>query len=160
MRWGADSPPSHPSQRRLRERGDLGPSRERRGARESAGGGHGEVGRNVPADKSSAPESLAPRLIELTAKRLWVVAEPNRIALLDLLRGGEAGVQDLADRVGLPRQNVSHHLALLWREKIVSRRSEGAMTLYAIEDWSAWWVIEQIARMVQSDSGEEEVSDE
>ncbi len=159
MRRGADSRPSHPSQRRPRERGDLGPSRERRGGRESARSEHGEVGR-VPANKSSAPEPLAPRLIELTAKRLWVVAEPNRIALLDLLRGGEAGVQDLADHLGLPRQNVSHHLALLWREKILSRRSEGAMTLYAIEDWSAWWVIEQIARMVQSDSGEEEASDE
>jgi DNA-binding transcriptional ArsR family regulator len=142
----------------LRERGDLGSSRERRGARESARSGHGEVGR-LPADKVSVSEPLAPRLIELTAKRLWVVAEPNRIALLDALRSGEAGVQDLADHLGLPRQNVSHHLALLWREKIVSRRSEGAMTLYAIEDWSAWWVIEQIARMVQSDSGEEEVSD-
>lgn len=159
MQRGADSRPLHPSQRRPRERGDLGPSRERRGARENARSEHGEVGR-LPADKVSAPEPLGPRLIELTAQRLWVVAEPNRIALLDLLRGGEAGVQDLADRVGLPRQNVSHHLALLWREKIVSRRSEGAMTLYAIEDWSAWWVIEQIARMAQSDSGEEEVSDE
>jgi len=159
MRRGTDSRPSHPTQRRLRERGDLGPSRERRGDRESARSGHGEAGR-LPADKVSAPEPLAPRLIELTAKRLWVVAEPNRIALLDALRGGEAGVQDLADRLNLPRQNVSHHLALLWREKIVSRRSEGAMTLYAIEDWSAWWVIEQIARMAQFDSGEEEVSDE
>jgi DNA-binding transcriptional ArsR family regulator len=111
--------------------------------------------RRGTADKAPAPEPLAPQVIELIAQRLWIVAEPNRIALLDVLRGGEAGVQDLADRVGLPRQNVSHHLALLWREKILSRRSEGATTLYAIEDWSAWWVIEQIASMVRSDSGED-----
>lgn len=159
MRWGADSRPSHPSQRRPRERGDLQPSRERRGDREGAKSAHGGIG-HLPADKASPPEPLAPRLIELTAQRLWIVAEPNRIALLDVLRGGEAGVQELADHLNLPRQNVSHHLALLWREKILSRRSEGAMTLYAIEDWSAWWVIEQIARMVQSDLGEEDASDE
>ncbi len=78
------------------------------------------------------------------------MAEANRIALLDALNDGEAGVQELADRVGLPHQTASHHLALLWRAGILARRRVGTMTLYCVSDWSAWWVIEQIARWVQS----------
>jgi Predicted transcriptional regulators len=95
-------------------------------------------------------EPLPERVVELTAQRLRVMAKAKRIALLEALGAGEAGVQELADRVGLAHQNASHHLALLWRAGILSRRSEGAMTLYAIDDWSAWWVVEQIAGWVQS----------
>lgn len=78
------------------------------------------------------------------------MAKAKRIALLEALNDGEAGVQELADRVGLPHQNASHHLTLLWQAGILSRRREGSMTIYTVADWSAWWVVEQIARWVQS----------
>lgn len=95
-------------------------------------------------------ELLTVEVVELTAERLRVIATAKRIALLDRLKDGEMGVQELADCVGLAHQNASHHLALLWRAGILTRRREGPMTLYAIEDWTAWWVIEQIADLVGS----------
>jgi DNA-binding transcriptional ArsR family regulator len=95
-------------------------------------------------------EPLSERVVELTAGRLRVIAKAKSIALLEALNDGEAGVQELADQVGLAHQNASHHLTLLWQAGIVSRRSEGTTTLYTIDDWSAWWVVEQIARWVQS----------
>ena len=112
-----------------------------------------------PNTDRSTPPSRAPlsgQVIELTAQRLGVVATARKIALLEELTHGEAGVQELADRVDLPHQNVSHNLTLLWRAGIVTRRSEGKATLYAIEDWSTWWVVEQIARLVQSSLDERE----
>jgi DNA-binding transcriptional ArsR family regulator len=109
------------------------------------------TGRSTPPSRRPpAREPLSERAIELTAQRLGVVATARRIALLEALTHGEAGVQELADRVGLPHQNVSHNLTLLWRAGILTRRSEGKSTLYAIEDWGAWWVVEQVARLVQS----------
>lgn len=95
-------------------------------------------------------EPLPAGVVELTAQRLRVMAKAKSIALLEALNDGEAGVQELADRVGLAHQNASHHLTLLWQAGILSRRREGTMNLYAIDDWSAWWVVEQIARWVQS----------
>jgi DNA-binding transcriptional ArsR family regulator len=105
-----------------------------------------------PAGVSREP--LPEGVIEMTAQRLRVMAETKRITLLQALNEGEARVQELADQVGLAHQNASHHLTLLWKAGILSRRCEGPMTLYAIEDWSAWWVVEQIARWVQSSPGE------
>ena len=98
----------------------------------------------------SLREPLSAELIELTVRRLRAIAEPNRIALLEALSDGEATVAELSDYVGLPQQNASHHLALLWREGILTRRSEGRTSLYAVDDWSAWWVIEQIAGSIQA----------
>jgi DNA-binding transcriptional ArsR family regulator len=103
-------------------------------------------------------KSLTGEVIDMTAQRLRIMAEPNRIALLEVLNRGEAGVQSLADEVGLPHQNVSQHLGILHKAGLVSRRREGAMSLYAISDWSAWWVIEQIARWVESCQDEQGAS--
>jgi len=99
-----------------------------------------------------AREPLTREIVELTAERLRVVAEPNRIALLAALSEGEAGVQELADRVGIPYQNTSHHLILLRQAGILTRRRMGKAYLYAIEDWGAWWVVGQIAGSVRSSS--------
>ena len=93
---------------------------------------------------------MSEEVAELTAERLRAIAKAKRIALLAALKDGEMGVQDLADRVGLAHQNASHHLAILFRAGILARRREGPMTFYAIEDWSAWWVIEQMADLVGS----------
>ena len=103
-----------------------------------------------PAGRTPAREPLTEDVVELTARRLRVIAEPTRIALLETLNAGEAGVQELADRIGLSHQIVSHHLKVLWRAGVLDRRRVGTMTLYAVSDWSAWWVIEQTARWVQS----------
>jgi DNA-binding transcriptional ArsR family regulator len=91
--------------------------------------------------------------IELTASRLRVIADPGRIALLDALNGREGAVVDLAERTGMSHQNTSHHLLVLHQAGILSRRREGKQAFYAMADWSAWWVIEQLGRSVESASG-------
>lgn len=99
----------------------------------------------------AAREPLPDHVVEATARRLRAVAMGTKIVFLEALSDGrEAGVQELADRAGVAHQNASYHLTALWREGILARRSEGSSTFYAIEDWSAWWVVEQTARWLQS----------
>jgi DNA-binding transcriptional ArsR family regulator len=97
------------------------------------------------------------RVMELTAELLGTIAEPNRIALLAVLNEcGEASVQELADQLAAPHQKVSRHLNVLYGAGMVSRRrGERSTVLYALIDWSGWWVIEQIARSVQAGLADE-----
>lgn len=92
---------------------------------------------------------ISAEAIEQAAERLALVAEPKRIVLLATLQDGEAGVQELADRADFTHRNTSHHLCVLWRAGVVSRRSEGTAVLYSIEDWTTWWVVEQLVRSVE-----------
>jgi DNA-binding transcriptional ArsR family regulator len=107
---------------------------------------------NTSALVDGAGKRLPEQVIELTAERLRVIAEPNRIALLEALNAcGEASVQALADWIGAPHQKASKHLAVLYGAGMVSRRrGEGTTVLYTLIDWTGWWVVEQIARWVQS----------
>jgi DNA-binding transcriptional ArsR family regulator len=111
-----------------------------------------------PPRRTPAPEPFPERLAESIAEYLHAIAEPHRIALLGALAGGEASVQELSDRVGLPYQNTSRHLIVLRQAGILSRRKLGKANLYAIEDWSAWWVLGQITSAMRSKQDEQGTS--
>jgi DNA-binding transcriptional ArsR family regulator len=95
-------------------------------------------------------------VVAMTAERLRVMAEPNRIGLLGALDDGEASVQELAEAISASHQNVSKHLGVLYGAGMVSRRREGATVRYALIDWTGWWVVEQIGRWVESNLGDQD----
>jgi DNA-binding transcriptional ArsR family regulator len=53
---------------------------------------------------------------------LHVLAEPRRLAILDLLRDGERPVGELVDRLGLSQPGVSKHLRVLRDAGLVEAR--------------------------------------
>ena len=61
------------------------------------------------------------------------IAEPNRRAILDLLRTGERPAGDLVEATGLSQPGVSKHLKLLREAGLVSVRPDGQRRLYRLE---------------------------
>src|ERR1700712_695669 len=61
------------------------------------------------------------------------IAEPNRRAILDLLRAGELPAGDLVDATGLSQPGVSKHLKLLREAGLVSMRPDGQRRVYRLE---------------------------
>jgi DNA-binding transcriptional ArsR family regulator len=96
--------------------------------------------------------AISPEARTATAERLRVLGKEKAIAILEALAEGEASVQDVADRIGTSHQNASHHLALLRRSGILGRRVDGPTSLYSIEDWGAWWVVQQLAGLFSGDA--------
>lgn len=92
------------------------------------------------------PHPLPDPLIELIAQRLRVVGELMRIKLVDQLRDGDPTVQELADRVGAVRQNVSKHLgAYIGLESSSGARSETNVS-YTLADPAALELLETAAK--------------
>src|SRR5580693_7121696 len=63
---------------------------------------------------------------------LQVIAEPRRQAILDLLRGGELPVGDLAERLEMSQPLVSKHLRVLREAGLVQVRGDAQRRLYRI----------------------------
>jgi DNA-binding transcriptional ArsR family regulator len=61
------------------------------------------------------------------------IAEPNRRAILELLRTGERPAGDLVDATGLSQPGLSKHLKLLREAGLVSVRPDGQRRLYRLE---------------------------
>lgn len=67
-----------------------------------------------------------------------VLAEPTRLKILNLLRGGERNVGDIALQTGSTSANVSRHLASLTKHGLVARESRGTSVYYRIADDSVY----------------------
>jgi len=90
------------------------------------------------------PSPIPAELAEIIAQRFRVIGDPTRIRLLDLLRGGERSVGQLADALQAGQQNVSKHLGVLHQAGIVSRRKDGTSVRYAIADTTVFALCEQV----------------
>jgi DNA-binding transcriptional ArsR family regulator len=62
------------------------------------------------------------------------LAHPLRIAVLDALRGGELGVNDLCALLKVEQSTLSQQLAVLRNKNIVVGRKEGLNVYYSVRD--------------------------
>src|SRR5437868_7035460 len=60
------------------------------------------------------------------------VADPTRLRILSLLRGGERCVCEFVDTLRIPQPKASRHLAYLRRSGLVSVRKDGLWKYYKL----------------------------
>jgi ArsR family transcriptional regulator len=62
------------------------------------------------------------------------LAHPLRIRILDELRRGEVGVNELSARLDVVQSNLSQQLAVLRSRNILATRKDGQNVYYAVRD--------------------------
>lgn len=83
-------------------------------------------------------EGLPKEALDQVAAYFQTLSEPTRLSLLNLLRGGERNVGELAQLCGCTAANVSRHLTLLMQHGLVERESRGTSVYYRIADESVF----------------------
>lgn len=66
------------------------------------------------------------------AEMLRVLADPDRLKIIDCLRAGEQNVGQIAERLNLQIVNVSHHLGVLRNAKVVVGDKVGRHVNYTL----------------------------
>jgi len=66
------------------------------------------------------------------ARLFHALSDETRLAVMDLLRGGERCVCDLQDAVGAAQSRLSFHLKVLKDAGLVTDRKEGRWSYYAL----------------------------
>ena len=62
------------------------------------------------------------------------LGDPNRRAIVELLRPGERSVQEIADELPISRPAVSQHLRVLKQAGLVIEEARGTRRLYRLHD--------------------------
>jgi DNA-binding transcriptional ArsR family regulator len=70
-------------------------------------------------------------LYQLKAEFFKTLAHPARIRVLELLSQREHSVAEMLPEVGIEPANLSQHLAVLRRSRLVTSRKEGASVIYS-----------------------------
>lgn len=74
------------------------------------------------------------RLFQLQEETLKTLANQKRLEILQLLRHHELTVSEMVEMIGLPQANLSQHLSILRKLRIVSTRKEGLHVYYRLTD--------------------------
>ena len=62
------------------------------------------------------------------------LGDPNRRAIVEVLRDGPLSVREIADRLPISRPAVSRHLRLLGEAGLVSGEARGTRRLYSLQE--------------------------
>ena len=74
------------------------------------------------------------------------LANPTRIAIVELLRDGELSAGKLIQKLGIEQANASQHLAVLRAKQIVVNRKVGNQVYYSIRDHALIEVLDILRR--------------
>jgi ArsR family transcriptional regulator len=84
--------------------------------------------------KTKIKQPLPRTAYRRNAETYKILANPKRLEILNLLREQEMSVEDLVKTLGVPKANVSQHLALLRHARLVTVRRDGLNGYYNIID--------------------------
>ncbi len=87
--------------------------------------------------------------MELLAEYFKVFSEPNRLAVLEALRGGKRNVTAVVETTGLSQALVSKHLKLLTIAGVIKRCPEGSLVFYEVIDRSVFRLLEKGERLLK-----------
>lgn len=90
-------------------------------------------------------------LIDLVAARFKILGEAMRLKILNSLREGEKSVTELVEETGAGQANISKHLGLLHRNRMVARRKEGLNVYYRITDPTIFQLCELVCNGLEAD---------
>jgi DNA-binding transcriptional ArsR family regulator len=68
----------------------------------------------------------------LCSKYLKALADPDRLLIIECLRGGPRPVSDISRELGAPFANVSYHLKQLQRAGLVLAKRQGRLQIYSL----------------------------
>lgn len=62
------------------------------------------------------------------------LANPTRIAIIEILRDGELSSRAIQERLGIEQANLSQHLAILRSRQLVLNRKDGNQVFYSLRN--------------------------
>jgi DNA-binding transcriptional ArsR family regulator len=78
----------------------------------------------------TTPDSLR----RFKADIFQALAHPTRLAIIELLEGGELSAGELIEKLGMEQANVSQHLGVLRSKQLVVNRKAGNQVFYSVRD--------------------------
>ena len=92
------------------------------------------------------------------AKFLGVLAHPDRIQIIEELRGGELDVNSLQQLLGVAHSRVSQNLSILRSHRLVEERRQGRHVYYRlVQPRIAAWLVEALTFLQREASLNDEI---
>ncbi len=94
------------------------------------------------------------RMFESAASYLSLLSEPTRLRILHAICNEEKSVNAIVAETGATQTNVSRHLALMYRSRVLNRRRDGNVVYYSVADRTLVEICRAVCVRVAADLNE------
>ena len=95
-------------------------------------------------------------VFEAVASYFSILSEPTRLRIMHSICLDEKSVGEIVAELNATQPNVSRHLALMFRGKVVSRRKEGNQVFYRIADPTMVEICRTVCTQIAGQIGEQQ----
>jgi ArsR family transcriptional regulator len=96
------------------------------------------------------------RVLELKAEILKALAQPTRLKILEFLRHGERCICEIIPAVNGEQSNVSRHISLMQKSRLVTTRKDGVKVMVKVTDPEIFNILDRVSRMLREQFREQE----
>jgi len=94
-------------------------------------------------------EMQSNEVLDLVSRRFKILADANRLRVLNSLRAGEKNVTGIMEETGLKQANISKILGIFSQAGIVEKRKEGNNAYYRILDESIFALCDLVCSSIE-----------
>jgi len=95
------------------------------------------------------------RALELKAEVLKALAQPTRLKILECLRGGERCICEIIPAVGGEQSNISRHISLMQKSRLVNTRKDGVKVMVKVTDPKIFALLDQVSVILRGQMSEQ-----
>jgi ArsR family transcriptional regulator len=96
------------------------------------------------------------RVLTLKAEILKALAQPTRLKILEFLRHGERCICEIIPAVNGEQSNVSRHISLMQKSRLVTTRKDGVKVMVKVTDPEIFNILDRVSRMLREQFKEQE----
>ncbi len=90
------------------------------------------------------------KALELKAEILKALAQPTRLKILELLRGGEKCICEIVPAINGEQSNISRHISLMQKNHLISTRKDGVRLMVSVRDSRIFEILDQVGAILKS----------
>ena len=95
------------------------------------------------------------RALELKAEVLKALAQPTRLKILECLREGEKCICEIIPAVGGEQSNISRHISLMQKSRLVNTRKDGVKVMVKVTDPKIFSLLDQVSVILRGQMSEQ-----
>ena len=96
------------------------------------------------------------RVLTLKAEILKALAQPTRLKILEFLRHGERCICEIIPAVKGEQSNVSRHISLMQKSRLVTTRKDGVKVMVKVTDREIFNILDRVSKVLKVQFEEQE----
>jgi DNA-binding transcriptional ArsR family regulator len=94
-------------------------------------------------------DRMEERILELKAEILKALAQPTRLKILELLRGGEKCICEIVPAINGEQSNISRHISLMQKSHLVTTRKDGVRVMVRVKDPKIFEILDSVSFLLK-----------